>query len=100
MLSVADVQDDGVVPDEETAKAGADPIDVGGVDFTSDGHHRREVPAVGADLGATAVKTAVSLSSRNCHRHQGPHFWRRPTRRRPKLTPTVPPKPKGTGSRL
>ena len=61
-----------VLPNDETPNVLAGTVDVDGVDFAPDGHHRRQRAAVSPNLGATAVKRAVFLSS-----HERPHSgWR------------------------
>ncbi|BBY22921.1 hypothetical protein MSTO_31260 [Mycobacterium stomatepiae] len=73
MAHVGDVEHQGLVAEQETAKAVADPIDIDGIDLSPDGHHRGEVAALRPNLGSTAVEAALSrCGHRDCH--ERPHF--------------------------
>ena len=58
MSHAAQVEHDGVVPDDETAHVLADLVDIHGVNLAPDGHHRRQVPTVCPDVGAAAIDGA------------------------------------------
>src|SRR5208337_2355070 len=68
------VEHHGLIPDDEAPNVLADLIDIDGVDFASDGQHRRQVTTVGPNLSATAVHAAVSLPRRDVRdSHEQPH---------------------------
>jgi len=60
------------LPEDETPDVLADPIDIDGVDFASDGHYCRQVTTVNPNVSATAVEGAVSLSGRDRDSHEHP----------------------------